>query len=325
MQIENVIITTPIDNPVQYAPDWRSRIAAVFAERPRIRLPYEYAEYHDDPAIVSHADYLRESVGGRMLSKAHKRHRLASTWFQGNRTMDTRFRLEPLLLTPIGFDVISLDVGGGTVDPEVFRLYERLFFNVRTASGMMHPSCHLRTYFATPDGPPGPTSPTEVIWRSVGANLGYDALASMWLWSDAHGLSNRDPGYLLQEMWRVSQAMALGDIYSHRVNHMDLSMLMGRITDHERMRHETNSGTGEGAETTKVLMGILALAKPELILAAKTVDKQTILDQSIRDRVLSQRNVHKQDVTDLGVEAGHEAVMAMLEQRVQEQTQKETE
>lgn len=312
MQFGNATIITPADNPVQYDPDWRSTFAAAMIDYPAARLDHEYLVYKKDEYIRKHAEYIRASREGRVLSKEQKHYRLASTWFQGNRPSDAKFKIEPLLLTPVGFDIISLDIGGGVVDPEVFKVYERLYFNVRLDGGKMHPSCQLRTFFATPDGPPGPLTPVETVWKAVGANLGYDALASMWLWSDAHGITNKGPEYLLQELWRVAQATVMSDIYSRRVDHLNLSMLMGRITDHERMRRELAGASTEGTDTLKVMLGILAMTKPDLISAAKDTDEEVVLTQAIRSRLAAQKQIDTQGLADRGSELGAEAVNELI-------------
>lgn len=312
MQFGNATIITPLDNPVQYDPDWRNSFAVAALDYPDAKIDSEFQCYRKDEHIQRHIAYLKAARNDRTLTPDQKLYRLASTWYQGTRSADTKFKIEPLLLTPVSFDIISLDIGGGVVDPEVFKVYERLYFNVRLDDGKMHPSCQLRTYFATPDGPPGPTTPVETVWRAVGANLGYDALASMWLWSDAHGLGNKGPEYLLQELWRVAQATVMGDIYSRRVDHLNLSMLMGRITDHERMRRETAATGGEATDTLKVMLGMLAMTKPELIAAAKDTDEEVVLTASIRNRIAAQRNISTQSLEDRGALAGAEGLTKLI-------------
>lgn len=304
MQFGHTVITTPVDNPVQYDPAWRSAVAAAMLDFPDARIEADYVHFKKDPWIQRQVQYLRTVRANRPLSKDQKLLRIASTWYQGNRPSDVKFKLEPLLLTPISFAIISLDIGGGEIDEDVFRAYERLFFNVRRDDGTMHPSCQLRTYFSLPDGHLGEGTPDEIVWRVIAANQGYDALVSMWLWSDAHGLGEHDSGYLLQELWRVAQARMFLDVYGKRISHFDLNMLMGRVTDHERMRRETGSQGTEGTETMKTLLHMLNLTKPHMISSAKTVDEGMKLSAAIEAKLLTDKRVSGTDVTDAGVEVG---------------------
>ena len=308
----NTEIVTPDDNPVQFAPDWRNLFAIASLDYPRERVAPEYAHYRDDPWVRAQIQYLKAVRGGRQLTREQKAMRLASIWYQGNRPSDVKFKLEPLLLTPATFDTISLDIGGGDVDPEVFRAYERVYFNVRTDAGQMHRSCQLRSYFATPDGPPGPTTPSEVVWRAVGAHLGYDALASMWLWSDAHGLSGQGPEVILQDLWRVAQSTIFVDIYCRRMNHEDLGGMMSRLTEHERMRADTSRKDGQGTETLKAMLQMLALTKPDIISAAKEVDEEQALTASIQARIASQLNITQGAILDRGLEAGEDGLNKLI-------------
>lgn len=323
MHIGNIDVVTPEDNPVQFDPAWRSRIAVVLAEDKDVEVAREYEHYKDDKWVKKYAEYIKTVNGKRKPTKEHNIIRLASLWNQGARPSDVKFKLEPLLLTPASFDTIALDVGGGAVDESVFKAYERLFFNIRTDDTRLHRSCHLRTYFATPDGPPGPTTPPETIWRSVGATLGYDALANMWLWSDAHGLSDRGQDYILQELWRVAQSMVFMDLFSRRMNHMDLGMIMDKITNHERMRHETQQKRGEGSESLIAMLGLLAASKPEMLKAATDVDTMADETKRIQAHIASQTNMLKQPIRDLGAEYGEESLNALIATEFKKKTETE--
>lgn len=300
----NTSIVTPLDNPVQYDPAWRAAFAAAILDFPGARIDAEFLPYKRDPWIQRQVEYLRSVRGNRPLTKEQRVLRTASTWYQGNRPSDVKFKLEPLLLTAVGFDIISLDIGGGVVDDEVFKAYERLFFNVRKDDGAMHPSCQLRTYFSLPDGQLGPGTPDEVIWRVVAANSGYDTLVTMWLWNDAHGLQQTDPGYMLKETWRAAQAQMHRDIIGHRVGHMHMTMLMDKITAHERMRHECMGAVDQETEMLKVALNLLQLTQPQMITAAKTVDESAQITAAIQGRLLAEGNVAKQAVVDAGAEYG---------------------
>lgn len=309
----NTSIITPRDNPVQYDAAWRAAFAAAVLDYPDARIEAEFLPYKRDPWIQRQVEYLRSVRGNRPLTKDQKALRIASTWFQGNRPSDVKFKLEPLLLTAVGFDIISLDIGGGEVDDDVFKAYERLFFNVRKDDGTMHPSCQLRTYFSLPDGQLGPGTPDEVIWRVVAANSGYDALVSMWLWNDAHGLLQTDPGYMLRETWRAAQAQMHHDIIGRRVGHMHMTMLMDKITAHERMRHECGGSVDQETEMLKVALNLLSLTQPHMVSSAKTVDEAAQITAAVQNKLLAESAVAKTAVADAGVAIGKDAFNEKLQ------------
>lgn len=308
MQFGSTTITTPFDNPPQYDPDWRNAFATAVLDYPKAKLDSEYVVYKNDPWIKKQISYLQAVRNKHHLTKEQQAYRLASLWFQGNRSSDVKYRLEPLLLTPIGFDIISLDIGGGQVDPSVFKIYERLYFSVRLESGKQNESCQLRQYFAMPQGQPGDDTPNETLWRVVGALMGYDTLVSMWLWNNAHGLANKANDYMLEELWRIAQSLLFLDVFAHRVDNRALPQLLGSFTDQTRMRRETGNVGVQGLETSKTLMAYLYAASPHIIGAAKDTDREQLMTSAIRDRLAAQRNVSMQDVVDRGVDIGEEGL-----------------
>ena len=316
MQFGNSTITTPFDNPVQYDPDWRNAFALASIDYPDERLPPEYEDYRRDPWIKKQIAYLKVAKAGRRLSPDQHNLRLASLWSQGSRSSDAKSRIEPLLLTPMSFDVIALDIGGGLVDEMAFRAYEKLYFNIRLPNGKQNESCQLRQYFALPSGIMDHKTPHVELWKMVGGLMGYDTLVSMWLWTGAHGLSAQSRDYMIDEMWRVAQANLFLDIFAKRVSNESLSKLLGSFTNQTRMIRETGGSGTVALETSKTLMTFLQMTAPEIIGAARVVDKQKdVVTQNIKDRLAAQKNVSMQDVVDRGVDAGEDA----LNRRMKEQ------
>jgi len=316
MQFGDSTITTPYDNPVQYDPDWRNSFALASLDYPNERLPQEYEHYKRDPWIRKQIAYIKAARGGRRLSADHNNLRLASMWFQGSRPSDVKARIEPLLLTPISFDVISLDLGGGNVPVEAFKAYEKLYFNIRLDNGSQNESCQLRQYFALPSGAKLSRASDTELWRMVGALMGYDTLVSMWLWSGAHGLTSRSHDYMMDEMWRVAQSNLFLDIFAGRVNTESLSKLLGAFTNQTRMARETSSAGAIGLETSKTLLAFLQMTAPEVINAAKTVDaSKDVVTQQIKARLAAQKNVSMQDVVDRGVDIGEDALNEKLREQ----------
>lgn len=312
MQIGNVTVTTPEDNPVQFDPDWRSSVAAAFVDYPGAKIDADYRTYKNDPWVRKQMEYLKAVRTGRTLTKAQRAFRYAARWAQGSSPSDVKFKLEPLLLTAVPLNVIVLDIGGGAVDPDAFSVYEKLYFNIRQDGGDIHKSCHLRTYFAMPTGTPNPTTPDDVVWRMIGANMGYDVLVSSWLWSDAHGLTNKDPGYMLQALWCMAQSRLFMDLFTRRVDHFNLSNMMKAVTENARMRHDTSTTADVDTEILSTAMALLRHTAPTVLNTAKEVDSLDDLTEAIRARLKVEKSDMIQDTGDRGKQAGIAGLNEML-------------
>ena len=293
MKLGDQTVVTPLDNPCQFQPDWRSYVAMALAQSGRQRLPYEYAEYEDDPWIARQADYLKAVASGKRLARRHRPVHMANLWAQGSRPSDVKFRLEPLLLTSASMRVISLDIGGGTVDDEAFVAYERLFFNVRLDDGRLHPSCQLRQYFALPTGEFDEDTPPEQLWKMIGALLGYDTLTSVWLWKDAHGRKDDSQEAMLDEMWRVAQSRVFMSMFEDRIGHESMAKLLSALTSQTKMIHDSKESGDVGLDTTRTLMAILYKASPQVIGAAKAVDAQSTMMRSIKDTLAAEAAISR--------------------------------
>jgi hypothetical protein len=316
-------IVTPIDNPVQFDPDWRNAIATAAVDYPRAKVDPLYQEYLRDPWIRQQIDYLKLVRSGRALSKKHSVLRLASTWYQGSNVSDVKMRIEPLLLTAAGYDVIAEDIGGGSVSNDVFETYEKLYFNVRDDVGQLSRSCQLRQYFALPEGQIANNTPPEKLWKMVGALMGYDTLVTMWLWGDASGLTARSSEYMLNEMWRVAQSRLFMHIFSDRVGHESLAKLLSAFTGQAKMLHDSASGTGQVFDTARTLMALLANTRPAVIGAAAVVDSVPDLTAAIRAKLAAQKTISGTEIEDKGMEEGAAALDAAIAKHFSNEKQTE--
>lgn len=323
MEYGSVNIVTPIDNPVQFDPDWRNAIATAAVDYPKVRVDPMYRAYMHDPWIVRHIDYLKLRRAGRALSKRNEPSRLASTWYQGSRVSDVKMRIEPLLLTPVSYDIIAQDIGGGDTMRDAFEAYEKLYFNIRDNNGQLSKSCQLRQYFSLPEGQFGHDTPPEKLWKMVGALMGYDTLMRMWLWGDASGLTNRSEEYMLNEMWRVAQSRLFMHIFSDRVGHESLAKLLSAFTGQAKMLHDSASGTGQVFDTARVLMALLANTRPTIIGAAAVVDSVSDITAAIRAKLAAQKTISATEIVDKGIEEGAAELDAAIAKHFKEEKQLE--
>lgn len=312
MEVGNTTIVTPIDNPCQYDPDWRNEIAVALTDYPGAKIDPDYIEYKSDPWIKAQIKYYSAVRREQRLTDEQKSLRLANIWFRGSSVSDTKFRLEPLLLTPVSYDIISLDIGGGSVPVDAFEAYEKLYFNVRLDNGRLNPSCQLRQYFALPSGELANDTPVEQVWKMVGALMGYDTLVTIWLWADAHGIKNNSQEYMLDEMWRVAQSRLFMSIFTNRVGHESMSKLLASFTSQKKLIQDQKESGQVGLDTTKALMAILYKSSPQIVSAAKDVDALPAMTNAIKSRLESQKAIDMAVSEDLGEDVGFDAITADL-------------
>jgi len=316
-------IVTPLDNPVQFEPNWRHSIALAAVDYPRAKVDPMYQEYLRDPWIRKEIEYVKLARAGRAMSNKYSAFRIASTWWQGSNVSDVKMRIEPLLLTAVGYDVIAEDIGGGGVPREVFETYEKIYFNIRDNDGRLSRSCQLRQFFALPEGQLGRDAPLEKLWKMVGALMGYDTLVQAWLWGDASGLTARSSEYMLNEMWRVAQSRLFMHIFSDRVGHESLAKLLGAFTAQAKMLHDSASGTGQQFDTARTLMALLANTRPTVIGAAAVVDSVPDLTASIRAKLAAQKTISNTEIEDIGIEEGAAALDAAIAKHFSDEKQLE--
>ena len=316
MQIGTTTVVTPKDNPFQFAPDWRNAVATAIVDFPDFRLDSFYNDFKDDPYINTQVKYLRAVRNDRRITRELDNFRLASTVSQGQRPSDVRFKLESLLLTAVNFDVLSQDLAGGgdyPMEPEFFKTYERLYFSCRDRKGELSRDCHLRMYFALPDAAtPNESTPIELVWRTIGATLGYQALVTMWMWSNAHGFDNIDKAFITGSLRSAAQTLLLSRIVKQQISNFDLvatTKTAAEIQQNEIALGQKHSGA---SSQTTMMSDILSDFAPRILSGAKTVDEHEDQTNLIALKMKASRNVHATLIEDAGADVGMAAFDDML-------------
>lgn len=280
----DIIIDTPLDDPTQYSPRWRHQIAELLALDPKFKLPALYKEYHKDEYIRKQAEFLR-AVKDDKVTKDQDAYRYALRWAKQEKYSGSKFKIEPLLLTPVSTDVIAKAMSGKALTKDPFEMYERLYFNIRDENWELNQSCHLRMYFALPEQAKV-TQETQIpeLWKVVGVQGGYMGLCRLWVWHSAPGVEDFDSRYLAQEAWRTAQATMLERIVKGQMKDFDLINWAGKFTESERLRNETN-GTDTGAnKMATMLLDVLSQAAPKVLEVSRTVDETAALNAKLEER-----------------------------------------
>lgn len=302
---DRAIVITPIDNPCQYDPDWRSAVASAFVDNPTAGIGPEYQSYRLDPFIRKQMLYLRSRRTGSSFPGLAPI-RLANLWAQGTSLSDARFRIEPLLLTAVDYETISLDITGEGESTDAIEAYERLFFNIRDRDGRLSRSCQLRQYFAMPSGEINENTPPEAMWKMIGALMGYDTLVNLWLWKDAHGITNGSQEYILDEMWRVAQSRLFLSMFANRVGHESMAKLLASISAQQKLLHEDKDVGQLGNELTLTLMNVLKLTAPKVVgQVANEVDLQQKVMEAVNSRLEAEKAVAGVDIGSVGKNGVH--------------------
>lgn len=303
---DRTVVVTPIDNPCQYDPDWRSAIASALVEDPTARIDPEYQRYRADPFIRKQIMYLKSYRSGKCVSKDAIPVRFANLWAQGTSVSDAKFRIEPLLLTAVDYETISLDITGEGENKTAIEAYEKLFFNIRDNEGRLSRSCQLKQYFAMPSGELDTETPPEAMWKMIGALMGYDTLVNMWLWRDAHGIVNKSQDYILDEMWRVAQSRLFLSMFANRIGHESMAKLLASISAQQKMLHEDKDSGALSDELTLTLMNVLKLVSPKVLgQAATEVDIQQRVMEAVNARLEAEKAVSVIDIGTTGKNGVH--------------------
>lgn len=313
----NVTVWTPYDALYpQFDSSWRHGVAKAWADHESwvCTLP----EIRNDPWVVGLRDYIlhcRKFGPDGCLDKRLWPYRYVMAWHDGGNLNQIRFRLEALLLTGAPFDVISMDLAGGELPPEIFQLYEKVFFNVRKKDGRLHDSSFIRMNAALPNGVAlDRNTPNDVLWKYIGMRYGYTGLVWQWGMPEPHGKLENDT-MIMDELWRTAQAIMMESVLRRTINNFDLNHNLGQYIDYQRMRHETGKASNKENQAEQVLLKVLQQFAPKMLEASAEVDKQGERTVAIRNRLAAQENVAQQVIPDFGKDIGLIGIDNFIKQR----------
>ena len=318
MQIGNLTIVLPVDDPCAFEPSWRNSLArAIIDLRPRLSsVDPLYKKYFQDKYVQKYVKYLKSESLGKPLTEEQSYMRVALMWYENSSPSGVRFRLEPLLLTGATMETIMLDISGGTVPVEVFTMYEKLFFNIRDEEGRLSKSCQLRQAFAMPNGDDLHDADSTEIWKAIAALMGYDVLMGVWMWNDAHGLSTKGSEFLLDETWRAAQSRLFMSVFADRVGHKSLADILSAYTSQFKMLKDQKSVGSEATDTTRALMAVLYQTAPQMMTVAQDVDALSDETMAIQSRISSQLAIDRQKIDDKGAAVSAAVVNEQIDNAV---------
>lgn len=297
----------------------------------------ESAEYRclaADPWIIAMVGVLDAVSRNYPATKEDAGIRLAKRWYEErDHEAAMKKRLEPLLLTGIGMDVITLDLHGMASAQPAFEAYERLYFNCRDENWKLNPSGQLIQRMAMPYGQPKtfmrkweeldddgfiigdgrPIAKDSDVWKAIAATMGYEALIYTWKWENfAHGLKDRSLENMLDLSWKVAASRLFTALYTGDILYEDAARILAAYTAQSKKisdDRESRQGSGEG-DTTNALLSILRLVAPKMVTFSESDEKAR--NEEIQGRIAAQLAISKTAVDDKGPQVEAEVIDAQI-------------
>lgn len=294
----------------------------------------KYRVFASDEYIAKYIATMDDEVSRRAESEDGRNIKLATRWYSEiDHEAAMKKRIEPLLLTGIGMDVIALDLSGmNSLQPAV-EAYERLYYNCRDDNFNLNPSMQLIQRMAMPYGPlktylkkyedvdadgfvigdGRPLAKESDVWRSIGALMGYDALMYYWRWDKkAHGMKNASIKNMMDICWKASVSRLMSDLFTGNIAHEDVARILATFTAHAKFLSDSgkDGGSAGANDTTKALMNILYLAAPKMVQFDEA--EEAARNDDIQSRIKSQLAINKQAIEDHGKQVEAEIVDAQI-------------
>lgn len=298
----------------------------------------EYRCLAADPWIIGLVGVLDATSRGEPSTKEDAGIRLARRWYEErDHEAAMKKRLEPLLLTGVGMDIVTLDLSGMLSAQPAFEAYERLYYNCRGDDWKINPSGQLIQRMAMPYGQPKtfirkyeeldedgfvigdgrPIAKDSDVWKAIAATMGYDALIYTWKWENiAHGLKDRSLDNILDLSWKVAASRLFTALYTGDILHEDTARVLAAYTAQSKKLsddRESRQSGGEG-DTTNALLSILRLVAPKMVSFSEK-DEQA-RNEEIQGRIAAQLAISKTSVDDLGEQVEAEIIDSQIKDTI---------
>jgi len=314
MKINGLVVNTPHDPGIgiEFDPDWRRKAAVAWADG----RWFPPRHIFDDATIHNYVHYLQwlKRKGDRAVPARFADIADAEAWYF-SAPSGLKNILECLLLSGVEMQYVGMDLvpmltntklGAAGYDKvmRVIKIYERLFFNIRHDDGTLNQSIHTRTHFALAGVPLDERISEAQLWRVMAAYYGYTAFVyACHNLKHAHG-KLMDPRSIMQLMMQESQIVGLGRLVTKAINNFDMTLLLGKNIEYEKMLFDTKASTGEKDLNKELVLAMMQLTSPKLVAANQSEADRMLTDKAYHDEYQARKNIAAQTVKDSGVEAG---------------------
>lgn len=294
----------------------------------------QYRRLANDRWVMAQVMMFNDNVDGKPLSDASVPYRLAQRWYlEPDTEAALKKRLEAMLLTEVGLDIVALDMFGEVAARPAVEAYEKMYFNCRDDKFEISKSTHLVNRMAMPYGPlkaflhkwehmdeegfciedGRPIAKDSDVWKAVAATMGYEPLIYLWRWDrTAHGIKDRSLEHLIEIGWKASASRMLSDLFTGEVSHEDAARVLSAFTAQAKKITDDRNGraSGDDTDTTKALMSVLYATSPKMV--AFSDDDASSMNSDIQSRIASQLAINKQSIEDKGKAVEAEVVDAQI-------------
>lgn len=317
-------------------PKTKTAVKTVYKPVPPFDTHPEFRCMASDKWIAASVVLMDDCANGRPSTAETAPLLLAKRWYyEPDNEAAMKKRIEPLLLTGIDMDIVTLDLMGVISWRPAMEAYERMYFNCRGDSWEINPSMQLIQRFAMPWGPlktylreddvvdvrtglvlgdGRPLAKASDVWRAIAALLGYEALMFAWQWNNrCHGIKDNSVEHMIELMWKASVARQLTDLFTGGIRHEDVARLLAAFTSQAKyITDKANGGSGgDSDDTMEALMALLSVAAPKMRVLEKGAAGM-IGDNEIRERIAAQQAIDKQHIPDAGKDVAIEVIDAQI-------------
>ena len=306
----------------------------------------EYRSLASDEWVQKMVFMMNEEVAGQPLSEDFRPIKMAMRWYeQDDSEAAMKKRLEPLLLTDVSLDVIMLDLLGSLQHKSSIKAYERLFFCSRDDDFNLHPSIQRIQQLAMPWGTLNfgsgerknagtsvaeddgrPRAKASDWWRVVAADLGYDALITIWGWNaKAHGLKDkslRDSPVISTAVIAILVNNTLESLCVGTIGHKDAAKMVSTYTTLLKLMEPKSKDKKieelkkSEEELLKAFLGVLQKTAPKMVLPDEgSIDKK---NKEIQDRIDAQLAISNQPIEDVGEQVGRDVTNEYIWDKINE-------
>lgn len=302
---------------------------------------FEHAKYRklaEDRWIAEHLAMCDNMDGGRQLEDRHASFLLAERWHDEDDSMEAAMkkRLEALLLTEAGIDVVALDLIGSVDAIPAVEAYEKMYFNCRDDTFEISPSMQLVSRIAMPYGPlktylkkweelkdgycvqdGRPLAKDSDIWKALGATMGYDTLMYAWNWDwRAHGIKDRSLKHKIECLWNLAVSKITTAMFTGDIKHEEAAKLLSSCTSQLKLISDSASGGGAGAnDMSKAMMGMLYKLAPKMVTMDSRLSER---NEEIESHIQSRLAIEKQDIQDRGSQVDEEIMESQISDAIEQ-------
>lgn len=302
MQIGNENIITPLDDPVGYMPDWRSRIAQILTTA---HLPYPF-ELGPDLFIRACRRYLQLNIHKMRPVRfaEHESIRRALMWHD-NEKSEFRLIIEALLLTPAPFDAIAADIGINVND---VKMYERLCYNVRDDQGQMTSGDVQRLMIVRQD------LNDEQGLKLMAVRGGYQALCNLIgiqkHWKEAPDVKIHD------QILQTSRCLLYKNLILGKYQSKDLAVIEANDIKRQQIMVLTKQPDDDKHEAMDSFgLQLLQALAPKMLKNTPTDEETGKQNEALKNKLQTQEKINNTPIVDNGVQAGVSALNDVFSKR----------